>query len=147
MLQGKCRRETGYSNAAMARGTALEPEARKRYEIKSGIRVVPVCLQSLRYEWLRASVDGLAADGSAVVEIKCGESVYRTSSKSLKVPKHYSGQLQHILAVTGLEAIDFFCYLPGRPEVHLRIPRDDRYIERLLEAEGLFWKKMMGYGK
>jgi putative phage-type endonuclease len=131
----------------MARGTALEPEARKRYEIKSGIRVAPACLQSLKYEWLRASVDGLSADGSAVVEIKCGESVYRTSSKSLKVPKHYIGQLQHILAVTGLEAIDFFCYLPGRPEVHLRIARDDSYIERLLEDEGLFWKKMMGYGK
>jgi putative phage-type endonuclease len=51
-------------NAATARGAALEPEARKLYEASNKVRVSPVCLQSNRYEWQRASVDGLAADGS-----------------------------------------------------------------------------------
>ena len=144
LLQEKCGQKKTYGpNAAMARGTALEPEARKRYETKVGIRVVPACLQSVKYEWLRASVDGLATDGSTIVEIKCGESVYHKTSTSRAVPDYYYGQLQHILAITNFQSVDFYCYLPERPEVHLRIARDDSYIKRLLDAEYLFWQKIL----
>jgi len=143
LLKEKCEGKSGGPNAAMARGTALEPEARKRYESRSGVCVVPACLQSVKHEWLRASVDGLCVKGSAVVEIKCGESVYRNSSMTRKVPDYYVGQLQHILAVTDLPSIDFWCYLPGRPEVHLKMSRDDGYIQRLLEAEALFWQQIV----
>jgi len=128
------------TNAAMARGTALEPEARKHYETVSNIRVAPACLQSTAHEWQRASVDGLAANGSVVVEIKCGKSVYRKTARSRQVPDYYVGQLQHILAVTGLSHIDFFCWLPKLPEIHLRIERDDPYIDRLVAAEQAFWQ-------
>ena len=130
-------------NAAMARGTALEPEARSRYEAISRVRVLPACLQSDNHEWQRASVDGLAADGNSVVEIKCGESVYKKTASSRQVPRYYVGQLQHILAVTELPHIDFFCWLPNLPEIHLRINRDDRYIARLLVAEQAFWQQLI----
>ena len=130
-------------DAAMERGTALEPEARSRYQVVAGIRVEPACLQSNRLAWQRASVDGLSLDGSTVVEIKCGESVYRRTSTTRQVPDYYVGQLQHILGVTGLPCIDFFCYLPHRPEVHLRVQRDDAYIARLVTAEELFWRELM----
>ena len=126
-------------NAAMARGTVLEPEARQRYEAMSKVRVAPACLQSNTHKWQRASVDGMAADGSAVVEIKCGESVYKKTARSRRVPGYYIGQLQHILAVTDLPHIDFFCWLPNLPEIHLRIKRDDSYIARLIVIEQAFW--------
>ena len=103
-------------NAATARGTALEPEARKRYELVRNVRVEPACLQSVRYEWQRASVDGLELNGSAVVEIKCGESVYKKTAATRQVPFYYVGQLQHILAVTGLPCIDFFVIYPCTPK-------------------------------
>ena len=135
--------DTDFQNAAMARGAALEPEARRRYEEINRVKVLPVCLQSTKYDWLRASVDGLAVDGSTVVEIKCGESVYKKASNYNEVPNYYFGQLQHILAVTGLPHIDFFCYLPRRPEVHLQIRRDDNYINRLLVAEKAFWDNLI----
>lgn len=130
-------------NAAMARGSALEPEARKRYEALRGISVAPVCLQSNQHEWQRASLDGLSPDGSAVVEIKCGDSVYRKTASTRQVPRYYVGQLQHILAVTGLPHIDFFCWLPKLPEIYLRIERDKNYITRLIVAEQAFWDKFM----
>ena len=129
-------------NAAMRRGNALEPEARSAYERLTGVRVRPQCLESTRFHWLRASVDGLALDGESVMEIKCGEAVYRHAASEGRVPKHYMGQLQHILAVTGLARIDFWCYLPARAEVHLRIDRDDRYIDRLIETEAKFWQEL-----
>ncbi|HEY3278431.1 MAG TPA: YqaJ viral recombinase family protein [Syntrophorhabdaceae bacterium] len=130
------------SNEAMRRGNELEPEARESYERVRGIKVRPVCLVSTRYEWLRTSLDGLAHDGSTVIEIKCGKSTYRHAASKRQVPPYYQGQLQHILAVTGLDEIDFWCYMPDRPEVHLCIKRDDPYIERLIEAEEKFWQEL-----
>ena len=139
LLEEKSGKPKPSSNAAMARGSALEPEARRRYESKFGLSVEPACMQSLSMEWLRASVDGIAADASRVVEIKCGDSVYRKTSQSRQVPSYYVGQLQHILAVTNFETIDFWCYLPNRPEVHVVVLRDQNYIDRLLEVEHAFW--------
>ncbi|MBI4005372.1 MAG: YqaJ viral recombinase family protein [Gammaproteobacteria bacterium] len=147
LMREKCGGRGNGTNAAMARGTELEPEARKSYEIRFGVCVVPACLQSTQHSWLRASVDGLAKNGSVVVEIKCGESVYRKTSTTRKVPGYYFGQLQHILAVTSLPAIDFWCYLPARPEVHIRVARDDSYIKRLLDAEHAFWQEVQKRGK
>lgn len=131
-------------NAAMMRGTALEPEARRRFAEVVGTPVVPVCVEQRDDPWLRASVDGLAPDGSLVVEIKCGQSVYTSTAATRCVPNYYRGQLQHILAVTGLPSIEFWCFLPGRPELHLSIARDDLYIARLLEAEYTFWQAVRG---
>jgi putative phage-type endonuclease len=142
--RGRAKQSEG--NAAMARGTALEPEARQAYISQTGKWVQPACLQSDAFEWLRASVDGITSDLNAVVEIKCGESVYRNTSAYGRVPKHYYGQLQHILAVTGLPSIDFWCYLPGRPAVLVPVERDDVYLARLLETEFKFWGQVQQGG-
>jgi putative phage-type endonuclease len=142
LFKVRCRRKREETNPAMARGTALEPEARRCYESRTGFPVYPACLQNSERQWLRASVDGLAGDGESVVEIKCGERTYHRAFQSRKVPDYYYGQLQHILAVTGLFRIDFFCYHPDRPEVHLQIERSGSYIDRLLEAEWAFWQKL-----
>jgi len=61
----------------------------------------------------------LSYDGQKVVEIKCGEIVYSHASRYKQPPRYYYGQLQHILALTGPPSIDFWCYLPGRPYVHI----------------------------
>jgi putative phage-type endonuclease len=128
---------------AMARGTELEPEARRAYVLHTGRDVQPACLQSNQYEWLRASVDGITASCDAVVEIKCGESAYRKTAECGRPPEYYNGQLQHILAVTGLPVIDFWCYLPGSSALFVQVDRDDGYIERLLWEEYQFWTQVL----
>lgn len=125
-------------NEAMRRGVSLEPEARSLYEETTRTRVRPICLRSRRHDWLRASLDGLSDDGRTAVEIKCGKHAY-DSAKSGQVPTHYRGQLQQILAVTGLSQISFWCFLPARPPVHLIVARDDQYIARLLIELEAFW--------
>ncbi len=140
LLQEKCGPESDFGqNAAMARGTELEPEARRLYVAKTGRDVRPACLQSTRYDWLRASLDGLAINHDAVVEIKCGQSAYRTASETRSVPDYYYGQMQHILAVTGLDSLDFWCYWPDYPALLIPVPRNVAYIERLLNKELEFW--------
>jgi putative phage-type endonuclease len=131
-----------YENYSMALGNQLEPEARKRYIAKKGITVEPVCLQSSIHNWLRASLDGFNLQSKTVVEIKCGESVYRKTLATKYVPQYYYGQLQHILAITGFEDLDFFCYLPNRPELLLNVKRNNVYIERMLKKEYDFWENI-----
>ncbi len=129
-------------NEAMRRGTMLEPEARSRYIARTGNDVKPACLQSNQYPWLRASVDGISSNGNTVVEIKCGESVYRHTSQYGCAPDYYYGQLQHILAVSGLASLDFYCYLPDCPELLIAVPRNEEYIRRLVSAERSFWNNV-----
>ena len=101
-------------NEAMTRGALLEPQARRFYIARTGNEVKPACLQSRQHPWLRASVDGISSSGNAIVEIKCGESVYKHTSQHRCAPDYYYGQLQHILAVSGfLSAL--FLVLPTRP--------------------------------
>jgi putative phage-type endonuclease len=130
-------------NAAMERGSAMEPKARQLYVKEHGVHVKPMCLQSTAHEWLRASVDGLSQADERVVEIKCGVSVYRHTDLKKSPPRYYYGQLQHILAVTGYGGIDFWCYLPARSGIHVRVPRDQAYIDKLIETEHAFWKRIM----
>jgi putative phage-type endonuclease len=129
-------------NAAMARGNELEPEARGHYVAMTGRSMNPACIQSTQFAWLRASLDGLTSSQDSAVEIKCGKMAYHTTSKTGMVPSYYYGQLQHILAVTGFEAIDYWCYWPGFTPLLLTIPRDRPYIERLLVREQEFWQSV-----
>lgn len=141
LLQEKCNPPVdGFKSQAMIRGVRLEPEARAAYNKQTGHEVNPLCIQSKDNKWMRASLDGISADGTSVVEIKCGESVYQKTATSKKVPRYYYGQLQHILAVTGLPAIDFWCYLPGKPNVMVKVARDNDYIEELISKESEFWE-------
>ena len=41
------------------------------------------------------------------------QSFVRATSQTRSAPDYYYGQLQHILAVTGLDSLDFWCYWPG----------------------------------
>ena len=128
-------------NDAMRRGTALEPIARKAYVAKRGIEVVPVCIQHKDYPWLRASLDGLSVDCKTVLEIKCGARTFEAAVDGI-VPKHYYGQLQHILMATGLPAIDFWVFSEDEGGLLLTVSRDDNYIARLFDAEQSFWKQV-----
>ena len=107
-------KRTGYivpQTHVMRRGHKLEPEARKQYEEALRRKVTPQCLQSNAHTWLIASVDGISAGLDKVVEIKCGKNAYSYSRSKGKVPQYYYAQLQHILAVTNLDVIDYWSYL------------------------------------
>lgn len=134
-----------YINYRMRRGLLLEPEARRLYNQSNNADVKPVCLQSNTYPWLKASLDGLSDDKKTVAEFKCGEATYKWVNKHKKVPTHYYGQLQHILAITGLPEMDFFCYQPMKPNVLLEVKRDENYIKKLIEKEEWFWQLVQSY--
>lgn len=136
-----CPPDRRYRSAA-SRGTALEPYARDLYNRHVGGELVPNCLQSRDRRWQRASLDGLCLKTNRVVEIKCGDKVYGHVEATNSVPGYYVGQLQHILAVSGFDAIEFWVWLPGKTPLLITVSRDEDYIARLNAAEADFWARV-----
>jgi putative phage-type endonuclease len=128
--------------SAASRGTALEPYARALYNRHIDGNLQPMCLQSVALPWQRASLDGFCLATRRALEIKCGDKVYAHVEDKGTVPAYYIGQLQHILAVSGFESIDFWVWLPGRTPLLLNIPRDDAYIERMTAMQTEFWARV-----
>jgi putative phage-type endonuclease len=129
--------------SAASRGTALEPYARDLFNRHAGVETVPNCLESRDRPWQRVSLDGLCLRSNRVIEIKCGDKVYGHSEATGKVPGYYIGQLQHILAVTGFGAVDFWVWLPGKTPIHIIVPRDDAYIARMTALQAEFWERVL----
>lgn len=131
-----------FSHAAAERGKALEPEARQAYIAKYGIHVRPLCVQSTKYDWLRASLDGMSLDGQLAIEIKSGRSDYAAMSQRGNIPEWHHWQLQHIMAVTGLPSIDYWGYDPDRGGVRFVHERNEHSITEMLEKMHSFWQKV-----
>ncbi|PKN21835.1 MAG: hypothetical protein CVU65_16120 [Deltaproteobacteria bacterium HGW-Deltaproteobacteria-22] len=141
LLYEKLNRINPPLNEKMVLGSRLEGTAREKYAQKYGVELAPLCVQSVEYPWLRASLDAITPSRDHLVEIKCGESAYAQAKKG-KVPDYYFGQLQHQLQLTGLQEIHYWCYLPDQPGIRIVVKHDERYILRLFEAEMAFYKRM-----
>lgn len=149
-----CERLTGsrgdsYMNAAMAWGTATEPQARSAYEAAAGQLVEtvgfvphPTILEA------GASPDGLVGD-DGLVEIKCpNTSTHIDTLLGKSVPSKYITQIQWQLACTGRKWCDFVSYDPRMPEnmqmFLFRVPRNDETIAELVKEVVQFLSELDG---
>ena len=120
-----------YVNAAMQRGTELEPEARKAFEFIHEVVVKKVGFvfmdEQKRYG---ASPDGLLED--AGLEMKCPQ--IQTHVGYLldnKLPTDYFQQVQVGMLVTGFKSWYFMSYFPGLPPLIKLVERDDGFCGKL----------------
>ena len=128
-----------YQNAAMARGSELEGEARDAYSLESGL-AIQECgfVQHPTMPYVGCSPDGLIGD-SGLIEIKCPASMQK-HLESLRNGAHaqeYRWQLQHQLMVTGREWVRAISYDPRFPDglqiAEVLVERDESAIKELLE--------------
>lgn len=124
---------------AMARGTSLESTARVLYNKQRNIITKSACIQSKNYPWMIASLDGISVDDQICVEIKCGAKNYQSVSRRLRPADYYYAQIQHILGICAYARMDFYSFSPGQASLLLSIERDEPYIQRLINAEAIFW--------
>lgn len=111
--------QEGYKSSAMARGNALEPQARAAYEFLTDNTVRQVGGVYLNdCKELMISPDGLIPELKKGLEIKCPE--MKTHIRYLLeggVPNEYIIQVQSALWVTGYQSWDFVSYCPEyRPQ-------------------------------
>lgn len=107
--------EDSYTNADMARGTALEPAARAAYEQRSGALVRQVGF--LQHPELLAgcSPDGLI-DDDGLLEIKCPRPAnHLRLIRAGTVPSEHLAQITHNLWIAGADWCDYVSYCPLFP--------------------------------
>lgn len=118
-------------NAAMMRGTELEPLARAAYEQETGLVMQPVVLEAGNYS---ASLDGMTLEGDLVLEIKCpmrgAQSDLWQSVCAGQLPAHYQVQVQHQLMVSGGTTAHLWVF-DGSRGLLLEIGRDEGLMERI----------------
>lgn len=132
-------RADSYTNAAMQRGTELEPLARAAYEASTGVLVAEVgMIPHPRIAMAGASPDGLVGD-DGLIEIKCPNSATHIRTlRSRKPAGEYVTQMAWQMACAGRSWCDFASYDPRMPDgldlFVVRINRDDAMIA-MLETE------------
>ena len=130
----KTGRSVSQTNAAMARGTHLEPAARAAYEEKTGAVMQPLVMQDGVYS---ACLDGITLEGGLIVEIKCPfkgrDSELWRSVEGGTVPGHYGAQVQHQLMVSGAHEAHLWVF-DGSEGLLLSVGRDEAAMEAISGA-------------
>lgn len=128
-----------HSNYAMQRGSEQEETARFEFSLYHGISVEPKVLQHPDHEWMIASLDGISEDGKTIVEIKCPGREDHSKALAGNVPEKYYPQLQHQIAVAGVDKALYFSWTADT-YVTLTVERDDEYIKNMIEKEREFYR-------
>jgi putative phage-type endonuclease len=132
-------------NEAMWWGTAMEPVIAAAYERRTGdkLSVGQICCEHPDYDWMRATLDHLGP-GNRIVELKTAG---MNSARDLPddgdtdgLPNEWLLQVQHQLAVTGLDWADLAVFHPSLQLRIYPIERCDSIIDALIEQESEFWQ-------
>jgi putative phage-type endonuclease len=143
-LTGK--REESYTNAAMMRGTELEPKARAFYEVSNSDVIECGLIDHPAIKMFAASPDGLVGD-EGLIEIKCPNTMTHVDFLLSKKPdSKYITQMQVQMACTGRKWCDFVSFddrLPVEMQFStVRIMRDDAYISEVEAEVKLFLEEL-----
>lgn len=127
-------------NEAMAWGRRLESVIAEEFEARTGVQTIQCGLmQHVDRSWQLASVDRLTGDGG-VLEIKTTSAYKAGDWDDDQLADHAEAQLQHYLAVTGLEH-GYAAALIGGQRLEIRhVERNDRLIALMVEAEAELWQ-------
>jgi putative phage-type endonuclease len=139
--------EQGFTNAAMQRGTEMEPIARSAYEARNGLFVTEVGLiDHPTLEGFAASPDGLVGD-DGMIEIKNPNTATHIAfMRTGKPDGRYIWQMLAQMACTGRAWCDFVSFDDRLPEplqfASVRIMRDDAKIADMLAGVTAFLKEL-----
>ncbi len=113
-------------------------KARSQYEEEIGLKVFPLCIQDNRFPWLMATIDGFSQEFDKLIKISYTELDYKEAKKGL----YPRSLIQHQLMITGLEEIDYYCYLENQKSILITVKRDQKIIDKLYKAELAFAEKL-----
>lgn len=126
-------------NYAMRKGREKEECARDAYIHLTGVKVEPKQVFHPKIKFMMANLDGLSSDSKVAVEIKCPGEEDHSKAKRGEVPEKYFPQLQHQLAVSGLDGMHYFSW--RNDDIALvEIEKDADYIKKMCAKEKKFWK-------
>jgi putative phage-type endonuclease len=135
-------------NEAVELGLLAEPMIATLYERRTGRNVQPVraILQHPEHDYLTCNLDGRVIGDERLVEKKTAGFTSRGfidaewgEDGTDQIPTHHFVQAQAQLAVTGFAVNDVAALLAGIGFRIYTIPRDDAFIQLMIEALAEFW--------
>lgn len=131
--------QESFTNAAMQRGTEMEPIARAAYEAHTET-FVDLCgfIQHPEIKWFGASPDGMVGE-DGLIEIKCpNTATHLQYMKAGKPPAKYRYQMMAQMASTGRKWVDFVSFddrLPIQKQLFIvRFEPKPSEMEEMLEG-------------
>lgn len=121
---------------AMQHGIEAEPQARARYTLETGRKVVEVgFIPHQDIDHSGASPDGLVGD-DGLVEIKCPQALQHMKTIAFgEIKPEYMLQMQWQMECTKRQWCDFVSFNSDYPEEHqlqiIRVQRDDELIDKI----------------
>ena len=130
-------------NEAMLWGTLLEGVVAEEWARREGKSLGPSEEYAHKdFAFIRAHVDRTVNGEKAGLEVKTARTDQGWGpSGSGIVPEHYVVQCQHYMALTGWDQMYLACLIGGQELRSYVIPRSEKIIERLIDAEVEFWTK------
>ncbi len=107
-------------NDRMKEAVDQQRRVRRRFEKFTGQKFYRFCLQHKELSWLKASLNGISLDFSRAIEIKCNRIAYQYAEDDHIAPQ-YIPKLQHIMALTDLQEIEFIAWLPDEEPIVLKL--------------------------
>jgi len=154
LVSGEPREE--YSNNAMNRGNAMEPELRAMWQVISGKEPTQVGFikRKIRGGFAGCSPDALV-EKEGILEIKsAAPHILIELLEADRVPPEHLPQCQGALFVTGRKYCELVVGYRGMPPLHKIIKRDETFIARLALGLEVFndelnamVKRIRNYGK
>lgn len=149
-ISGQPLRDAKFESYAMRRGSELESEARRVYELRTGEMVKESGFATTDDKVFGASVDGLL-DGDGGLEIKC----FVEADKLRKIlldddPSDVMAQMQGGMFVTERDHWDLALYCPFLEPAKLdmkiiRVWRDQEYITEMVKELRVFNEMVLDY--
>jgi putative phage-type endonuclease len=132
--RAKCWQNPNFENAAMQRGTEMEPQAVDAFEKATGNKLVQVGFCQSNYGWFGCSPDGLLEGESIGFEGKVPvPSTHIEYRRAGMLPDTYLYQVHGSMAVTAANAWWFQSWSPGLAPLRILVERDE-FTEKLKAA-------------
>ncbi|HHV61116.1 MAG TPA: hypothetical protein GXX51_00520 [Firmicutes bacterium] len=133
------------TNEAAYWGQMLEDLVAKEFSLRTGLKVQRrnAILQHPEHPFMIANLDRIIIDkkhGNGVLECKTASEYLKGSWADDRIPDSYMIQIQHYLAVTGLQYGYIAVLIGGNKFLYKRIERDEEIISYLIKIEQDFWR-------
>ncbi|MFB4326435.1 YqaJ viral recombinase family protein [Priestia sp. BR_2] len=128
-------------------GNVLEDVVAREFSLQSGLRVQRSnkLYQHPKHEFMLGNVDRLIMDksgrGIGILECKTASAYKADEWNDEKVPDEYAIQLQHYMAVLGVDYGYFAVLIGGQKFQYKLVERNDKIIDSLIQIEDEFWNK------
>ncbi|CAH1215938.1 lambda-exonuclease family protein [Paenibacillus sp. JJ-223] len=128
-------------------GNVLEDVVAREFTIQTGLRVQRShkLYQHPEHKFMLGNVDRLIMDkggrGLGILECKTASAYKMGEWEDDQVPDEYAIQLQHYMAVLGVNYGYFAVLIGGQKFQYKLVERNDRIIDSLIQIEDEFWNR------